>query len=1789
MTGSLKVSIVIPAYNHGTYVGAAIRSVLDQTFQDLELIIINDGSSDNTEEVVLGFSDDRIRYYSQANRGLSATLNRGLSLARGEYFGFLPSDDMYEPEKLARQVAHLDAHPELGVVFSYQALIDAAGAPLRDDEVEAWFRVPHETKEEIFPALFERNFLAAPSVLMRMACFDRVGGFDESLKYAQDYDLWLRTLKYYDIRLLKEPLIRYRWHGGNLTYRATEWTEAERVMVLLKAFRNLQIEDVFPSLRTIHPSERTAGYAEAYEKLAASVERNGLPGLLPMAKIYRTEAERWRLQKDGGLRPRAVTREVDNLAPAYRDIAGKITILMEVRSLDTGGLEEVVFNLARSLDKERFNVLIVCVERGGRVARKCLEHGIPVEVLGSGKEEEYRELLNRHNVNLVCTHYSMFGGPLAAEKEIPLVSVVHNMYVWLPTDVFSEMKTNDRYVSHYVAVSEFVRRYLIGRFNIPVEKVSVIQNGVDVGALAARELEPLMYSRGDFGLAEEDYVLLNVAAITGTKGHNTLIRAMKEVVQKYPRIKVLCVGDTLSEAYADIIKGRVKAWGLEKHILFTDFVDRITDPYRLSDAFVLPSLTEGWSLAVGEAMFFGLPIILTRVGSAETIIDDSDIGKLIEPSYDDAFTLRPENSWSYCVEEEPANVHQLVEAITDFYERRSFWERAANKRQAKIVTHHTLTFAIRQYEDFFIRELFRFTQDKEREYRLRLQFTRALEQIRRRSSEAGTLIDVLWRRLDEMVTLERQNEQRLTALDACLTALDACLQTGLETITGAVTKQFATLEQTQRQRFDSIDHMARLILARLSLTQRIRARRDQVTRALKGLFPYRMRDRVRRALNWLSCTLRLKSHPPGASGLARDRAYLQHVKGIRHRLVESWDSDAERYTALKAIDESRFDRIVIYPPTILWNEHLFQRPQQLFRSLARKGALCFYCSANSEIDHVNGIKQIEPNLYLCSDVSLLKGVDERHEAVLWTTRPDHWIYLDLLPRATVIYEVIDELEVFPFSSGAMERDHVGLLLRAEVVVATSSTLYEKVKRIRGDALLAPNAVRLEDFQVSFGQQGQPVPGDLASVIHLGRPIIGYYGALAEWFDYELLRYAADRCPDYSFVLIGPNHDGTASRLPRATNVFWLGPKRYAELPQYLKYFDVATIPFKVNTITDSVSPIKLFEYMAGRKPIVTTALRECRRYRSVLVAESQEGYVQRLREAVGLQQDAQYLKILDEEAAENTWDARVESIVAAMGRAKDRASRQHSMQMCGGGTGEGRLEGRPNDATSEPGEAARWLEESWGGTARYDIIYFPVNPWSFRLQRTGQLLRQFAKKGHRVFHIDTSFAYNQGDGQATRGFSINIVPLDLNIYQVQLCLGRELNLYRDPLSAHDIQQLSEALALLRQRVQLGDDAVCMVAFPFWAPLAERLRTAYGYKIVYDCMDDHRGFGNIAESILLEEDRLIASSDLLVVSSEVLARQHGPKSRKMVLVKNAADFNHFHTAPSRVPLPEVPRPIIGYYGAIAEWFDAGLIENAARHRPDWSFVLIGHTFGAEIDGLRALPNVHFLGEQPYDALPAYLAQFDVCCIPFRLNDLTRATNPVKFYEYLCSGKPIVSVNLPELQQYKDCVYLADGPEDFAASIERALEEKDEGLANRRVEVARMNTWEERCDSLSSAIEALYPKVSIIVVSYNTISHTRLCLESLLRHTGYPNYEVIVVDNGSTDGSTVLLAGMAWRSPRMTCVFNEANRGFAAGTNQGITAATGDYLVFLNSDTVVTMGWLSGLVRYLQQPTVGLVVR
>jgi glycosyltransferase involved in cell wall biosynthesis len=479
----------------------------------------------------------------------------------------------------------------------------------------------------------------------------------------------------------------------------------------------------------------------------------------------------------------------------------------------------------------------------------------------------------------------------------------------------------------------------------------------------------------------------------------------------------------------------------------------------------------------------------------------------------------------------------------------------------------------------------------------------------------------------------------------------------------------------------------------------------------------------------------------------------------------------------------------------------------------------------------------------------------------------------------------------------------------------------------------------------------------------------------------------------------------------------------------------------------------------------------------------------------------------------------------------------------------------------------------------YDVFVFPIIDWDFRFQRPQQIIRQFARNGHRVFYIRTTF-HPVVPGHRP----VLTQTVDSNVLEVRLPGPSDLNVYHHRPDAATVETWVQALDYLRWEAHVAE-AVCIVQLPFWRALAVRLRERFGWRVVYDCMDWHAGFSTNEPAMLQEEEGLTRASDLVLVTSRRLLEEQKRYNPNCRLVPNACDFDHFSVslAPPPEALAGLPRPLIGYYGAISDWFDTTLVADVARRRPEWSFVLIGSTFGADLTPLQGLSNVHLLGEQPYSALPAYLHAFDVCIIPFRLTPLTEATNPVKLYEYLSAGKPVVSVPLPEIEAVasEGLVYTASGAEAWVQVVERALREDTPERQAARRHFARQNTWEIRWATIRPMIEALYPRVSIVVLTYNNLHLTRLCIESLYRSTVWPNWELIVVDNASTDGTREYLQEVARCRDNVRIFLNERNEGFARGNNRGIQAATGEYIVLLNNDTIVTRGWLGRLVRHVER--------
>lgn len=471
---------------------------------------------------------------------------------------------------------------------------------------------------------------------------------------------------------------------------------------------------------------------------------------------------------------------------------------------------------------------------------------------------------------------------------------------------------------------------------------------------------------------------------------------------------------------------------------------------------------------------------------------------------------------------------------------------------------------------------------------------------------------------------------------------------------------------------------------------------------------------------------------------------------------------------------------------------------------------------------------------------------------------------------------------------------------------------------------------------------------------------------------------------------------------------------------------------------------------------------------------------------------------------------------------------------------------------------------------KHDVIILSVIDYDFRFQRPQHFAVRFAENGHRVFYIN-----------ANSHRPASVYKQSENLYIVDFFNSDATAIYGTDWSENP-ESIQAALKELLWKYGIRD-AITIVDYPNWVNAAVYLREEFGFKMVVDYMDDYTGFLTPAEKNVGENCiKLLKTCDLVIPSSQFLADIAAKYFTGPIgIVRNGTEYDHFHEAFGANAKKE--RKIVGYYGAVAHWFDAEKIVYLAKHLPECDFVFVGAVTEWE-DVLQSQSNIKLLGEQPYSELPSYLKTFDVCLIPFDTStDLIKATNPVKFYEYLSAGKKVVATEIPELMPFRDrYVYMANDDETFLQYVTACLNGTDTLAGPEECAAfARENDWQHRYEAFADMMRTAVPKISVIVLTYNNLKLNKLCTETILSKTAYPNYELILVDNASVDGTRDWLKELdAQNIENVTVILNEDNLGFAGGNNVGIQAASGDYIVLLNNDTVPTRGWLTAMAKHLQ---------
>jgi glycosyltransferase involved in cell wall biosynthesis len=389
-------------------------------------------------------------------------------------------------------------------------------------------------------------------------------------------------------------------------------------------------------------------------------------------------------------------------------------------------------------------------------------------------------------------------------------------------------------------------------------------------------------------------------------------------------------------------------------------------------------------------------------------------------------------------------------------------------------------------------------------------------------------------------------------------------------------------------------------------------------------------------------------------------------------------------------------------------------------------------------------------------------------------------------------------------------------------------------------------------------------------------------------------------------------------------------------------------------------------------------------------------------------------------------------------------------------------------------------------TKSFSIVCLSSQQWRSELPTNRhQIMLRAARRGHDVLFVETGGFLGRHLWRLVRGgerrslaarlFATEQVDSNIRVRKAMNILpwGQRFRF------ASSANSAATALVLRPFIRRLPAPVVVWIYDPSAAGIATTVRDATS---VYDCVDDYaEQVGPDARRravVAAADDNAARHSRVVFATTRTLYERHKRRNLNTHLVPNAADYAHFAPAAEReFAAPDVGRlqhPVIGFAGNfLPSKVDFGLIQALAVRHPDWSILLIGPASSGsreKLDGLTKIPNVTWLGIKPYAELPRYVSAFDVGVIPYRANEYTRSCFPLKVYEYLAAGKPVVASGLPELAGMEPDVALAEGPNEFIIAVEKALGEGTRVARDRRMALARQHTWEARTNTLLELVAA-----------------------------------------------------------------------------------------------------------------------
>jgi glycosyltransferase involved in cell wall biosynthesis len=637
-----KVSIILPTYNGAKYIRQSVDSCLNQTYKNIELVIVDDCSTDNTPEIIKSYNDDRIKFFKHVkNRGLPYALNTGFSKATGEYLTWTSDDNQYLPTAIEEMVSFLERNTDVNLVYT-----DYWARFLEKDEQELR-RMPDNLD------LRKTNHVG-PCFVYTRRVYEEVGAYDPKYLLVEDYDYWIRICKKFKAAHYPRPLYVYGEHSKSL--KRTKHIEIVLSEIILKYKYNFSSlselsdsllmsfqEDDYSSSSETTESSSTAEPKKLFSYLQSSIKvfrqspALSLLFLVLLTRISLSTILRFYINR---------TLEYTGLlfwstlqSSRLNVTKDRKNILCIVPYMVAGGAEKVLLNIVEETNGEKFSFHLVTTFPSNNVwHEKFKTHFLNIVILNRKLKNIYhryfRRLIKKLNIDIVLISNSKVGYEylprLKSEfRDVKIMDVLH-AEDWPPVDL---VELSTPYVNRRICISQHLKDYWARRYTRSglnekyIERLKVVHSGIDT-----REYSTDAHTRGKFksrfSIPEEVKIISFIGRFSEEKNPLLFVEIAKDLIARLPsELRFVMAGDGPE---FDKVKDVIKSYGLGGHFILTGMIDNVAELLNDTYTLLVVSKAEGIPLVVLEAMNMGVPVISTNVGAISEVLEDNVSGYLID-------------------------------------------------------------------------------------------------------------------------------------------------------------------------------------------------------------------------------------------------------------------------------------------------------------------------------------------------------------------------------------------------------------------------------------------------------------------------------------------------------------------------------------------------------------------------------------------------------------------------------------------------------------------------------------------------------------------------------------------------------------------------------------------------------------------------------------------------------------------------------------------------------------------------------------------------------------------------------------------------------------------------------------------------------------------------------------------------------------------------------------------------------------------------------------------------------